>query len=310
MNFRDTLKTNLLKTKFVISCYILIMFFVGMLVDIVLFNPVPDSLYLSFISLLTFKTLPISTIVILSIVLIGIFIISRYGSKIMLSGSEYINLSKKENLSGLEKNILNMVEEMAISANLGYIPETFIMKTDMVNAFAAGWNKNNAIVCVTDGIINTLNRNELQAVIAHEIGHILHGDSKLTLYVGILSNIILTVVNIFSFFIPTNSNNSSSKARMILLILNFILPMITSILYFFLSRTREYMADAVAVKLTGDNQAMIEALKKISGQYKEDENLKGSLGEKYRNAAYIFQNGDSFFSTHPSIENRINKLSL
>ena len=309
MNFREILKINLLKTRFVVFTYILIMFVVGILVDIVLFNPIPQSLVESFIYFATFERMPIATIVILCIVAVGIVIISKFGSKIMLSGSKYENLSKKETLTGLERTVANMVEEMAISANLGYIPQTYIMKTDMVNAFAAGWNKNNALVCVTDGIINTLTRNELQAVVAHEIGHILHGDSKLTLYVGILSNIILTIVNIFSFFIPHRSNNASSKARLILLLLNFILPLITSVLYFFLSRTREYMADAVAVKLVGDNQAMINALKKISGQYKEDSSLKGSLGEKYRSAAYIFQNGDSLFSTHPSIQNRIEKLS-
>lgn len=99
-----------------------------------------------------------------------------------------------------------------------------------------------------------------------KLGHIIHGDSKLTLYVGILANVILTVTNLFSqIFIRTagrSRNNAANKAQMILLVLNFVLPWITQILYFYLSRTREYMADAAAVDLTSDNQAMISALKK------------------------------------------------
>ncbi|NHX34812.1 M48 family metalloprotease, partial [Escherichia coli] len=75
----------------------------------------------------------------------------------------------------------------------GYIPRLYILETDEPNAFAAGWNKRNALVGVTRGLLQTLNRQEVQAVLAHEVGHIIHGDSKLTLYVGILANVILTV---------------------------------------------------------------------------------------------------------------------
>lgn len=93
--------------------------------------------------------------------------------------------------------------------------------------------------------------------------------------------------------------------------LDFVLPIITQVLYLYLSRSREYMADA-AVQLTGDNQAMIQALQKISGNYAakcdSDDELV-NIGDKYRSAAYIFSKGDSIFSTHPSIENRIKKLN-
>ena len=98
---------------------------------------------------------------------------------------------------------------------------------------------------------------------------------------------------------------------MILLVLNFVLPIVTQVLYLYLSRSREYMADAAAVQLTGDNEAMISALRKISGDYEEHKNDAEeyeSFTEKYRAAAYIFSKGDSLFSTHPSIENRLKKL--
>lgn len=313
MNYRNILKQNIFKTRMVIFTYLTIMVFVGLLVDVVFMSSIgrEDNLTDALLNFITLQEIPFATIIITLIVLIGIFIVTKFGSKIMLSGSEYENLSKKQNLNGLERTILNMVEEMSISANIGFVPETYLMKTTQINAFAAGWNKDNGIVCVTTGLINTLNRAETQAVIAHEIGHIIHGDSRLTMYIGVLSNIILTIVNIFSRAVGSGKSNSKAqnKAQIILFILNLILPLITTILYFYLSRTREYMADAVAVRLTGDNEAMKSALRKISSEYREDEYLKGSLGEKYRSAAYIFVKGDGFFSTHPSIENRIMKLS-
>jgi heat shock protein HtpX len=164
--------------------------------------------------------------------------------------------------------------------------------------------------------MNSLSRSEAQAVIAHEVGHIIHGDSKLTLYVGILANVILTFTNIFAhlamFFTGGRNSEASNKARLLLIVLNLILPIITQVLYLYLSRTREYMADAAAVQLTGDNQAMISALKKISGYHEEHDGEKEDVtkvGEHYRSAAYIFSKGDSVFSTHPSIENRIKKLN-
>lgn len=92
------------------------------------------------------------------------------------------------------------------------------------------------------------------------------------------------------------------------MLLNLVLPVITQVLYLYLSRTREYMADAAAVQLTQDNQAMISALRKISGQHQQHQYEHESTGQAYRSAAYIYNKGDSLFSTHPSIENRIAAL--
>lgn len=309
MDFRKILEKNKTKTKLVILTYLLIMCFVGLLVDIILFNPDPYSLINSILLLVTFEVMPYITIGILLITIMGVYLITKFSKKIILYGREYKKLDETTEKNSIEQQILNMVEEMAISANLGFIPETYIMYDTNPNAFAAGWDKNNAIVCVTTGLLELLNRNEVQAVIAHEIGHILNGDSRLTLYVGVLSNVILTVVNIFSMFLGSENSEAQNKARIILIILNIILPLVTSVLYFYLSRTREYMADAIAVRLTGDNQAMISALEKISGNFqRKEKNESTEIGDKYRSAAYIFQTGDSLFSTHPSIENRIKNL--
>jgi len=317
MDFREVLRANNNRTRLVIGSYIFIMFLVGLLADVAVRPLYNAGLIENMLGYITFQAVPYVTLAIVAITIIGIFIISKFGHKLMLSGSEYKHISPEDtgSLSLEEKQVLNMVEEMALSANLGYVPKTYILETEDMNAFAAGWNPDNSIVGVTRGLINQLNRSETQAVIAHEIGHILHGDSKLTLYVGILANVILTVTNIFAhlaFFFTGRDNSAANKARLLLMVLNFVLPIITQVLYLYLSRSREYMADAAAVQLTGDNQAMIQALQKISGNYaakgdSEDELV--NIGDKYRSAAYIFSKGDSIFSTHPSIENRIKKLN-
>ena len=318
MNFRDSIEQNNKKTKLVIGTYILIMLVVGLLADVAIRPIHSGGLGANMLSYIKFIKVPYVTFGILTLTIVGIFVISKFGHKMMLSGTEYKLLSPEETgtMTLEEKQVFNMIEEMALSANLGYVPKAYIMETNDMNAFAAGWSKDNALVGVTRGLINSLNRNETQAVIAHEIGHIIHGDSKLTLYVGILANVILTFTNIFAnlaiLFMGRDSNGASSKARLLLVVLNMVLPIVTQVLYFYLSRTREYMADAAAVQLTGDNRAMISALNKISGHHEvhkaEDEEKLTNVGEHYRSAAYIFSKGDSFFSTHPSIENRIKKL--
>lgn len=317
MDFRETIRKNNTRTKLVIGTYVFIMLLVGLLADVAIRPIYPNSLSASLVGYLQFMKVPYVTLFILAATGIGIFAISKFGHKMMLSGSEYKYLDPVDT-SGLtpeEKKIVNMIQEMSLSAGLPYTPKAYILETDDMNAFAAGWNANNALVGVTRGLMNSLSRSEAQAVIAHEVGHIIHGDSKLTLYVGILANVILTFTNIFAnlamFFVGRNSE-ASNKARLLLIVLNLILPIITQVLYLYLSRTREYMADAAAVQLTGDNQAMISALKKISGYHEEHDGEKEDVtkvGEHYRSAAYIFNKGDSVFSTHPSIENRIKKLN-
>ncbi len=313
MDFRETIISNNRRTKLVIGTYILIMIFVGLLADVVVHPLKGLGLIDNIIALIQFRNIPYVTFIVLGLTILGITFIHFFGHKVMLSGSEYKLITRNSENTSIETQLINIVEEMSLSAGLGYTPKIYLLHTDEMNAFAAGWSKDNALVGVTSGLLSGLNRNEIQAVIAHEIGHIIHGDSKLTMYVGILANVILTFTNIFaqlSFFFSSRGNDAANKARIILFVLNLVLPLITQVLYFYLSRKREYMADAAAVKLTGDNQSMISALNKISGNHTnqvEDDGVQ-KTGEYFRHAAYIFEKGDSIFSTHPSIDNRIKKL--
>ncbi|EMT6575559.1 TPA: zinc metalloprotease HtpX [Providencia rettgeri] len=309
MDFRNVIRKNNLRTRLVVMSYIFLMLIIGLLADIATHPNEQLDLVDNAMMFVTLHELPIATFIVLGLTFLGLIYIHFRGHKMMLAGMNAREITQENASSPQEKQLFNIIEELSLSASLGYIPRLYILETDEPNAFAAGWNKRNALVGVTRGLLQTLNRQEVQAVLAHEVGHIIHGDSKLTLYVGILANVILTVTNLFSqIFIRTagrSRNNAANKAQMILLVLNFVLPWITQILYFYLSRTREYMADAAAVDLTSDNQAMISALKKISGNHETHEYDNSTTGQAYRKAAYIFNKGDSVFSTHPSIENRI-----
>lgn len=309
MDFRNVIRKNNIRTRLVVMSYIFLMLIIGLLADIATHPNEQLDLVDNAMMFVTLHELPIATFIVLGLTFLGLIYIHFRGHKMMLAGMNAREITQENASSPQEKQLFNIIEELSLSASLGYIPRLYILETDEPNASAAGWNNRNALVGVTRGLLQTLNRQEVQAVLAHEVGHIIHGDSKLTLYVGILANVILTVTNLFSqIFIRTagrSRNNAANKAQMILLVLNFVLPWITQILYFYLSRTREYMADAAAVDLTADNQAMISALKKISGNHETHEYDNSTTGQAYRKAAYIFNKGDSVFSTHPSIENRI-----
>ncbi|EML1937394.1 zinc metalloprotease HtpX [Providencia vermicola] len=312
MDFRNIIRKNNFRTRLVVISYIFIMLIVGLLADTATHSDERIGFFENMLIFVTFEKLPVATLIILGLTVLGLVYIHFRGHKMMLAGLSAKEITAQNASTPEERQLYNILEELSLSATLRYVPRLYILDSDEPNAFAAGWGAKNALVGVTRGLLQTLNRHEVQAVMAHEVGHIIHGDSKLTLYVGILANVILTITNIFSqLFIRTagrSRNSASNKAQLILLALNFVLPWITQILYFYLSRTREYMADAAAVDLTTDNQAMISALKKISGQHEKQQYDKSGIGDAYRSAAYIFNKGDSILSTHPSIENRIAAL--
>lgn len=299
MDFRNVIRKNNIRTRFVVMSYIFIMLIIGLLADIATHPNEQLDLFDNAMEFVTLKEMPIATFIVLGLTFLGLVYIHFRGHKMMLAGMNAKEINPENATSSEEKQLFNIIEELSLSASLGYIPRLYILESDEPNAFAAGWNGRNALVGVTRGLLQTLNRQEVQAVLAHEVGHIIHGDSKLTLYVGILANVILTITNVFSqIFIRTagrSRNNAANKAQMILLVLNFVLPWITQILYFYLSRTREYMADAAAVDLTSDNQAMISALKKYQASMQPMNMIRAAQGKLIEKRLIFLIRGILFF---------------
>ncbi len=255
-----------------------------------------------------------------AIVLIGsIFKISQLSSggavvAEMLGGLEIETNTRDLN----QRKILNIVEEMAIASGLP-VPRVFLLDDeDGINAFAAGFSPSDAVIGVTRGCINQLNRDELQGVIAHEFSHILNGDMKLNIrLMGVLNGIL--VIGLIGFWIFRSTSRSRSKKGNALPIILFgvVVWAIGYIGVFFgkliksaVSRQREYLADASAVQFTRNPGGIAGALKKIGG-FAGGSRLATEHAEEASH--FFFSNGlaGSFINlmaTHPPIEDRISRL--
>ncbi len=201
-------------------------------------------------------------------------LISYYsGDKIMLA------LSKAKEVShDVHPQLFNIVEEMKIAANLPYMPKVYIINDQAPNAFATGIRPESCAVAVTAGLLTTLNRDELQGVIAHEMSHIMNKDVLFMTFAGVLLGSIVIVSEIFvrSMFYSSYSSrryrssrsSNAGQAQIIILILAIVFailaPILARLLYFAISRKREYLADASAVRLTRYPEGLASALEKIS----------------------------------------------
>ncbi|MBX9621825.1 MAG: M48 family metallopeptidase [Alphaproteobacteria bacterium] len=202
--------------------------------------------------------------------------------------------------------LYNLVENLSITAGIK-MPKLYMMDSDALNAFASGISVNNAVICVTSGLVQHLDKNELEAVLAHEMSHITHRDMRLltiaTLFVGIIA--IISQITLRSLLFRRSSNDKKGNLLLIVVFMASILGYFIAILSkFAISRKREFMADAGSVVLTKDKDAMITALKKISG--------KSEVADAPSDLRFmLFDNTESYlglFDTHPSIEMRIKAL--
>ncbi|MCF8068140.1 MAG: M48 family metallopeptidase [Desulfobacterales bacterium] len=219
-----------------------------------------------------------------------------------------------------ERKLMNIIEEMSIASGVP-VPQVYILENESaINAFAAGYTPNDAVVGVTKGCIRILNRDELQGVIAHEFSHILNGDMRLNIrLIGFLYGILILAI-IGSGMIRSNmggrhyrSSSSSQKSGGQIVILGIALCIIGYIGELFgkliqraVSRQREYLADASSIQFTRNPSGIAGALKKIGGF---------SAGSRVRSphakeASHMFFGNalDSIFATHPPLDERIRRI--
>ena len=332
VNWRNTLKQNNHRTFIVIALFFAIYFALGLLVDTFLYaGHYPDTdLSTIFIGIITLKLFPIATLVMLAVAGISLFVTYTFSDQLMLLGTEYHEVNHQTAKTPAEKQLLNVVEEMKIAAGLQYMPKLYIINADYMNAFASGYSEKSAMMAITRGLMEKLDRDELQAVMAHELSHIRHMDIKLTLTASLLANLTLMVLDVFFYsamYSSRGSEGGNSRSRnnlaIVIMLLRFLLPLINVVLLLYLSRTRELMADAGAVSLTRSNEPLARALIKISGDYTQHNaqyttDNEHTPHENVRREAYIFDprqagikpltSSSDFFSTHPSLEKRLQAL--
>jgi len=330
-DWRKTLRQNQTRTYIVIFIFILIYTSVGMIVDLFLVTsqypdaPIPAVLE----ALATFKIFPIATVVMLVIAGLSLLVTYSMYDTIMLLGTEYHEITPETAQTMQEKQLYNVIEEMKIAAGLRYMPRVYIIEANYMNAFASGYSEKSAMVAITRGLIDKLTRDELQAVMAHELSHIRHLDIKLTLTASLLANMTIIVLDILYFSALSSNNRGSNKSRgaltAIVLLLRYTLPIINILLLLYLSRRRELMADAGSVELMRSNKPIASALMKIhddhaqhQAQYSDE--YANTPHEHLRRESYLFdptQAGISglasmseLFSSHPSLAARLEALGL
>lgn len=332
VDWRKQLRTNEHRTYAVMLAFILIYIIVGLIIDLYIHPElsqftIPEGLEI----LLTFRIIPIATLVLGTVAIISILITYALYDRIMLLGTEYHEITPNNHDNLEEQQLYNIIEELKIASGLRYMPKVYLLEADYMNAFASGYSEKSALVAITRGLLNKLERSELQAVMAHELSHIRHQDIKLTLMASVLSNIMLIALDImfsgiiFSGRENRKRNDNSGVIALIIILLRFLLPIITSLLLLYLSRKREFMADAGAVELTRDNKPLAKALLKISDHHMANKEkftaaYNSTPHEEVRYASYIFdpkQMGvsagmsiSSIFSTHPSLEARLQALGF
>ncbi|MEW5693883.1 MAG: M48 family metallopeptidase [Candidatus Hydrogenedentota bacterium] len=237
------------------------------------------------------------------------------GDNIFLAISGAREIQKKDH-----PILFNIVEEMTIAAGLPKVPRVFIIDDDAPNAFATGRTREVAAVAVTSGLLERLNRDELQGVIAHELAHINNRDTLYMIMVGVMMGaiVLLADIGVRSLFYGGRRSRSSrsggGQAELVIFLIAIILmilaPIIAQLIYFAISRKREYLADASAAVFTRYPEGLASALEKISNS-----SLKLSSATKATAPMYIvnplaMKNNkiSDLTSTHPPISERVKIL--
>lgn len=235
----------------------------------------------------------------------------------------YLNGAKKVD-PGVYPQLYNVVEEMKLAANLPAVPDIYIIDDFTPNAFATGRSPKKSAIAVTAGLLKMLNRDELQGVIAHEIAHILNRDSLYMTFAGLM----LGTINLFTKgflwgvcgsagkrvrFRGKRSGKVGSSAPFMIFAIIFALlaPVMARIFYFTLSRKKEYLADATAVRLTRYPTGLANALAKISGCRTELSSYNSTTQPMYIVQPFVRNRrplSSGMFATHPPVKKRIKIL--
>ena len=235
------------------------------------------------------------------------------GDRMILAMSRARRIEKKD-----YPQLFNVVEELSIAAGLP-MPAIYVIDDSAPNAFATGRDPEHAAVAITTGLLEKLNRDELQGVMAHELSHIGNRDILYATMVGILVGTIVMVSDFFlrSFFWTGgrrrrkgSQGGGGAIVLVIAILLAILAPLFAKLLQLAVSRQREYLADATAVKLTRYPDGLASALEKIARDKEVLEVANRATQHLYIvNPIKPFEKrAKSLFSTHPPIEERIARL--
>lgn len=212
-----------------------------------------------------------------------------------------------------EHFLLDIVHHLAKRAGLRTMPEVGIYHSPEVNAFATGPSKNNALVAVSSGLLSGMNRDEIEAVLGHEISHVANGDMvTMTLIQGIINSFALFLSRIIAYGVSLALSRDDERSgdisyltySLLTFVFDILFTLLGTILVAYFSRQREYRADKGGAKLAG-REKMIAALKRLQRTSEVEDTRAPSIA-----ALKIAQHSSwlALFSTHPPLEQRVQRL--
>lgn len=291
MILRDVRK-NRAKTAFIVVCFMIFI-----------------SLFVYFLSLWLFNDVYIAVFIGATVSIIASFVSYYKSDKIVLTLNGARPATKVE-----DREINDILEGLCLATGLPK-PKLYVMEDSSMNAFATGRNPSHAVICVTTGLLDRLEKYEIEGVIAHELSHIKNYDILLSTIASVMVGFVVIISDLAmrsSFRGRDRDNDSNASGILMILSLIFIVlsPIFGQLLQLALSRNREYLADSSAVEITRNKEGLISALKKLTN---DNTNLR--TANKATASMFIvspFSNKrkvkDSLLSTHPATENRIKAL--
>ncbi len=287
---------NTQKTWFLITGFLVFVIAVGWL-----FSYVLDSSAILYVAVFLSITMSISSY--------------WFSDKIVLRMAGAEAIEKKDN-----PELYRLVENLCITAGLP-LPKIYIINEAQLNAFATGRDKNHAVVAVTAGLLQRLNKVELEGVIAHELSHIGNKDMLLGTAVVVLAGVVSLLANFFlriSFFGGgrRGRDNDNSQAGALLMVLGIVAailaPIAATMIKLAISRKREFLADADGALLTRYPEGLASALEKISADVTPMRHANPASAHLYIDSPFNEKQSSNWlvklFSTHPPIEERIKNL--
>lgn len=232
-----------------------------------------------------------------------------FSDKIVLASCKARKATQEEDLK-----LVNILDALMVTADLPKKPELYVVEDDQPNAFATGRNPQNAVICVTTGLLNKLEYYELEGVIAHEISHIKNYDILLSTIVSVFVGFIVMLSDMFSRSIFRKSregeNNKGNSIIMLIGLICLVLsPIFGTLMQLALSRKREFLADSTAIELTRNPDGLISALQKLENDPNELKVANSATASMYIvNPFKRNKKISNLWSTHPSINDRIEAL--
>ena len=292
----DDIRKNKLKTAFIVGIFILvitlIVYYVCMAFDLGAF----------------------SIVLALGISILSAWSSYYYSDKIILSLNKARPATHDENLQ-----LVNILDGLMVSSGLQARPKLYVVDDPQPNAFATGRNPENAVICVTSGLLEKLDYYELEGVVAHELAHVKNYDIRLSAIVTVMVGLVVMISDFVSrmLFWGHDRDSDSGRGNAILMLLGLIAvilaPIFGQLMKLAISRKREYLADATAVEFTRNPDGLISALEKIDGDPNQLKTANNSTAHMYfmnpfKKDLNSKKKKTSIWSTHPATEDRIAAL--